>query len=78
MIVPAGDIHRTVTAHRLVLVYEILKYFIERGAHMNISVGKRRPVVQDKILLAGVPLEHSSVYILVLPLFESLGLSLRQ
>ena len=48
MTIPAGDIRRAFAEHCLRFHHEIFEDFIERGAHVHVSVGKRRPIMQHK------------------------------
>jgi len=48
--VPARDVRRAFAEHGLGFHHEILQNFVERGAHVDVAVGKRRSVVQDKQL----------------------------
>ena len=48
MTIPAGDVGRSETGHRPAFHDQVLQYFIERGAHVDIAIGKRRTVVQNE------------------------------
>ena len=49
--VVTGHIRRLKTHHRTRFDDEILKYLVERRPDMNIGIGIRRPVVQDKFIM---------------------------
>jgi|GEM_PF-2081882 len=46
MTIPAGNVGRAETAHRFVAVGDVLENFVERGADMDVAIGKRRTIVQ--------------------------------
>ena len=48
MTIPARDVGRSETGHRPTFYDQVLQYFIERRAHVNIAIGERRTVVQNE------------------------------
>ena len=48
MAVPTRDIRSAFAEHRLRLHHEILEDFVECRAHVDVSVGKRRAVMQNE------------------------------
>ena len=78
VVVPAGNIRNIVAAHGLGLVNKILKYFVERGAHVYVAVGKRGAVVKQELRPAFGALQHFMIQVRLLPVFQCFRLSLRQ
>src|SRR5262249_39501388 len=52
MTIPARDVRRAFTQHRLRFHNEILEDFVERGSHVDIAVGEGRAVMQNEQLSA--------------------------
>ena len=78
VVVPAGDIGRVIAAHRIRADNEVLDGLVERVAHVNIAVGKRRAVVQGE---AGMPLvlfQKLVIDVLLVPGTEHVRLALGQ
>ena len=51
--IPAGNVGRAFAAQRLILDDDVLEDFIQRRADVDVAIGKRRAVVQDKFFRAG-------------------------
>src|SRR5487761_2121635 len=47
--VPAGNVGRAFAAQRLILDDDVFENLVEGGADVDIAIGKRRAVVQDKL-----------------------------
>ncbi len=73
--VPAGDVRRIVSAHRLVLDDEVLEHLVERRSHVDVSVGVRRPIVEDERRPVGVLVKNPAIDVHLLPEREPLGLT---
>ena len=76
VVVPAGDVGRVVAAHGVGADDEVLERLVERVAHVDVTVGERRAVVQAEARLAVVLFEHFVVQVHVVPVLEHLGLPL--
>ena len=76
--VPAGNIRRGVAGHRFVFDDYVLENLVERMADVDVAVGVRRPVVQNKLRLSLIGLKNLEISSVALPLFDLLGLILRQ
>ena len=76
VVVPAGDVGRVVAAHGVGADDEVLERLVERVAHVDVTVGERRAVVQAEARLAVVLFEHFVVQVHVVPALEHLGLPL--
>ena len=48
MAIPTRDVRRAFAEHRLRFHHEILEDFVERRAHVDVAVGKRRAVMQNE------------------------------
>ncbi len=46
--IPPGNIRRAFAAYGLVFDDDVLENFVQRGADMDVAIGKRRAVMQDK------------------------------
>ena len=52
MTIPARNVRCAFAQHRLRFHHEIFQNFVESGAHMHVSIGEWRPVMQHKQLAA--------------------------
>src|SRR6202040_962000 len=50
---PARDVRRSEAAQRFIFYDDVLENLIEGSADMNVAVGERRPIVQNKFLGPG-------------------------
>ena len=50
MTIPARDVGRAFAEHGLRLHHEIFENFVERGAHVHVSIGEWRSVMEHKQL----------------------------
>ena len=78
VVIPAGDIRDIAAAHHIAAVDEILEGFVQRMAHVNVAVGKRRSVVQGEQGLALILLQLLVIKIQLFPVLQHLGLALRK
>ena len=78
MAVPARDIGRIKTRQGAGFDNEILQNFIDRVSDVQLAIGVRRPIVQNKLGFARSSPAHLAVQIHVLPLLQSLRLALGQ
>ncbi len=69
VVVPAGGVGGVVAGHVLVPDNKILKAFVQGRPHMNVTVGKRRPVVENEHGFALIFLHNLLVQVHVVPFF---------
>ncbi len=75
VVIPAGDIGGVVSAHGGGAGDKVLDGLVERVAHMDITVGEGRAIVQIEEGLALVFLQKLVVDVLFFPLFEHIRLT---
>ena len=68
--IPAGDVGRVETGHGFRFDDEILEYFVEGGAEVDVAVGVGRAVVQDVLLAAGAGLANGLIEVVGFPFGE--------
>src|SRR5437763_865081 len=73
--IPARHVRRALTEHRLRFHDEIFENLIERGAHVDIAVGKRRAVVQHEQFTIFARRLNLLIKVGVVPLLEQLRLA---
>ena len=73
--IPARHIRRAKAGHRFRFHDEILEDFVERGAHVDVAIGERRPVMQDEELRLGARRLNPLVEPRLLPRLEHLRLA---
>ena len=76
--VPPGDEGRAEAAHRLVAVDEIFEGFVERGADVDVAVGKGWAVVEDEGGAVGAFGLDRGIEAHFLPVGDATGLTLRE
>ncbi len=74
--VPAGHVAGLVALHVAGLDDDILENLVEGRAHVNVSVGVGRSVVQHEGALVGIVLDHGAAGVNVFPVLEHLRLAL--
>ena len=74
----AGHIGGAVARHVLVADDDILDDLVQRGAHVDVAVGVRRAVVQNKAGFALVIFDHLLIDMVFLPVFQHLRFFFRQ
>src|SRR5437588_11525458 len=75
MTVPARNVRCLFAEHRLRFHDEIFQYFVERGSHVHVAVGKRRAVMKDEELPIFARLLDSLVEPRFIPHFQQLRLA---
>ena len=78
MTVPAGDKRSPKTGHAAGFHNQILKDLVQRGAHVYVSIGKRRAIVEHKGRQALSSFQNLFVQTLLLPTLKALGLPFDQ
>src|SRR5215813_12847681 len=73
--VPPRNIRRSITRHGFRFHYQVLEDLVERCAHVNVPVGERWPVVQDKKFGLLTRLLDLLVEALFFPVLEHLWLA---
>ena len=76
VVVPAGNIRCVVALHRFGFYDKVLEYLVHRGAHVDIAVREGRSVMENKLLMPLIFLQHEGVKIYFVPIFEHFGLAL--
>ena len=74
--VPAGHIVGAIALHVARLDHDILQDLVQGRAHVDMTVGIRRAVMQDERTLVGAVLDHGFTGFGFFPLLELLGLAL--
>ena len=78
MTIPAGNVRRVVAAHGLVLDDEVLKHLVVGRAHVDMTVGVRRSVVEDESRRVFAAFDRATVDVHFVPAREPLVLTSRQ
>ncbi len=78
VVVPAGNVGCVEAAHGLHTNNEVLQRLVERMAHMQVTVGERRAIVQREAGLTLVLLQQLVVDVHLLPAFQHTGFAVGQ
>jgi len=78
MAVPTRNVGRTFAEHCLRFHHEIFQDLVEGGAHMDITVGERRAVMQNEELAIFARFLDLLIKAAFVPHLEQLGLARRQ
>ena len=78
VVIPTGDIGGIVAAHGIAAGDKVLQRLIQRVAHVDVAVGKRRAVVQAEQGLALVLFQQLVVKVQLLPVCQHIRLALGQ
>ena len=71
--IPTRNVGRAFAAQGLILDDDVLENLVQRGADVDVTIGKRRAVVQDKFLGAGAGGLNFFVELGGLPFFQTFG-----
>ena len=74
----AGHIGSLKTRHILVADDDVLDDFVQRGAHVNGTVGIRRAVMQNELRVSRIVFDHPLVDMIGFPILQHLRLFFRQ
>ena len=75
MAIPAGNVGRVEAGHGLGLHNEVLQHFVQRGAHVDVAIGKGRAVMQDELRASGGLLHDALIKATRFPFGQALGLA---
>jgi hypothetical protein len=73
--IPAGDVGSVEAGHGLGLHDEVLEHFVQRGAHVDVAIGKGRAVMQDELRASGGLLHDALIKAARFPFGQALGLA---
>ena len=78
VVIPAGNVRGQVAAHGIAAGDKVLQRLIQRVAHVDVAVGKRRAVVQAEQRLALVLFQQLVVKVQLFPVCQHIRLALGQ
>ena len=73
--IPAGDVGGVEAGHGLGLHDEVFEHFVQRGAHVDVAIGKGGAVMQDELRASGGLLHDALVKAACFPFGQALGLA---
>ncbi len=76
--VPAWDVDGVLAQHLLAAVDHVLQDLVEGGAHVQVAVGVRRPVVEDELRAPRRRVAQPTIDVETLPPLQELGFARRQ
>ena len=69
VVIPTRNIRGVITGHGFGFIDKVFQNLIHGRTHMDIAVGKRRSVMQDKAVVTLIFLQHFAVNIFFFPFF---------
>src|SRR4051812_10264102 len=78
MTIPAGNVGRAKTRHRLRFHNEVLENFVQGGSHMNVAIGEWRSIMENEKFSACSGGLNPLVQAGLIPFLEHLGLASRE